>query len=83
MKKRKIIYTIVGSILILLNLLVDITEPGAFRASEDKGYSIGYFIGSHLLLIIGLILLRLAYKLNKRLKKMEIQEMINNIGKPG
>lgn len=81
MKTRKIIYTVIGSILIILNLLVDIAELGTIKTSkEDAGYSIGYFIGSHILLIFGLILLRMAYKLQKRMKKKETQEMIDSIG---
>lgn len=81
MKARKVIYTIVGSIFILLNLIVDIAEFGTIRSpKEDGSYNFGYFIGSHILLIFGLILLRMAYKLHKKLKKKEMQEMIDSIG---
>jgi hypothetical protein len=81
MKTRKIFYTIIGNILVVLNLLFDIAEFRTRRSpKEDCTYSIGYFVGSHILLIVGLILLRIAHNLQKKLKKKQVQEIIDSIG---
>lgn len=67
----------------MLNLLVDIVE---FRrnsySSEDINFSIGYFLGLHFLLFIGLFLLGKAYKAQKMIKKNQMKEIIDSIGKP-
>lgn len=58
------------------------------RVSENyaPGESIAYWIGFNFPLFIGLLLLRSAYKLNKRLKKKEeanrVKNLIDNIGRP-
>lgn len=86
MKTRRIIYVTIGSILVLINLLFDLMTWSEYNAaaSTTQAYDIGYFLGSHILLIFGLVFLRLAYKLNKRIKKApgdELEESINSIGK--
>ncbi len=84
MKTRRNIYIGIGSILILLNVLVDIISFTEYTPeSTGVGFSIGYFIGSHFLLIFGVILLRLAYRLNKRIKSREeltLDKSIDEIG---
>ena len=86
MKTRRNIYFIIGSILILLNLLVDITDLQDLKSHLDgSAENIGYLIGSHFILIIGLLLLRLGFKAHKRIKSLkdrELEESINEIGKP-
>ena len=83
MKTRKNIYLTVGILLIVLNLLVDIAEFKRFKSlSEDSAYTIGYFIGSHLFLFSGVLLLRWAYKLQKKIENKQTREMIDSIGKP-
>ena len=82
MKTRKNIYLTVGIILILINILVDIVEFNSFKSlSEDNAYNIGYFIGSHFFLFAGLALLRMAYKVQKKINNKQTREMIDNIGK--
>ena len=81
MKTRRNVYLIVGIILIILNLLVEITEY--IDNPEYFSFNIGYLIGYNFLLICGLVLLRFAYKLQKkinRLKQYEFEESIKNIG---
>jgi hypothetical protein len=84
LRTRKNIYIIIGSILIVINLLVDLLEIIEHNpVSADQAYSIGYFIGSNILVIFGLIFLRLAYRLHKKIKKIERNELeksINSIG---
>ena len=84
MKTRRTVYLVIGVLLILLNLVVDLTEYASFNSNYiSPAYNIGYFIGSHILLIIGLILLRLAYRLHKKMKSKEddpLEESINCIG---
>ena len=83
MRIRKNIYIIVGVILIVLNLFVDFAEYIERRSLKaDPAYSIGYFIGSHLLLILGILLLRIAYKIQQKIKRYAVQQMIEEIGKP-
>jgi EamA domain-containing membrane protein RarD len=73
MKARRNIYFIIAITLIFLNLLIDITALYENNSnSQSLSYSIGYFIGSHFLIIIGLILLRMSYKLHKRLNQRKI-----------
>lgn len=84
MKSRRGLYIIVGIILIVINLLIDLLEFSKFnKGSNDSAYTIGYFIGSHVLLLFGLILLRIAYKLQQKIKKTDnnhLEESIDNIG---
>lgn len=83
MKTRKNIYLTIGILLIILNLLLDIAEFKRFKSlSENSAYTIGYFIGSHLFLFMGVLLLRWAYKLQKKIEKKQAREMIDSIGKP-
>ena len=82
MKIRKNVYLIIGIVLIILNLLVDIIQLSE-NSSRDTSYNIGYFIGSNSLLIIGMVLIRISYKLNKKLKRKEkngLEEAIEEIG---
>lgn len=81
MKTRKNIYLTIGILLIVLNLLVDITDFNHIKSQVQKdGSGIGYLIGSQFLLIIGLVLVRMAYKLKLRIERKQLQDMINKIG---
>jgi hypothetical protein len=86
MKTRRNIYYSIGSFLILLNLLVDIVNlPEYFAETETYGFSIGYIIGYHILIILGIVLLLLGSKLNKKIKfseNFDVAKSIENIGKP-
>ena len=81
MKTRRNIYIIIGSILILLNLLMDIAEYKEY--TREIFFNIGYLLGSHFLLIIGVVLLILANRVQKKIntiKQYEWDESIKNIG---
>jgi len=83
MKTRKNIYLTVGILLIVLNLLADIADFRRFKSlSENNAYTIGYFLGSHLFIFIGIFLLGWAYKLQKKIENKEARNMIDSIGKP-
>ncbi len=81
MKTRKALYLFIGIILITLNLIVDVIGWSE-NSYIFNSYTIGYFIGSHILLIFGLVLLRMAYRLHKRLmeKNNVLEKSIDNIG---
>jgi uncharacterized membrane protein len=81
MKVKKFLYLIVGALFILLNLITDILSLSEYK-SNDAYYNIGYFIGSHILFLVGIIFLRLAYKINKKLKSKDnsLEEAIEKIG---
>ena len=81
MKVKKYVYLIVGALFILLNLLTDILSLSEYN-SNDAFYNIGYFLGSHILFLVGIIFLRMAYKINKKLKSKEnsLEEEIEKIG---
>lgn len=81
MKIRKNIYLTIGIVLISLNLLVDITDFNHIKSQvQDDKTGFGYLIGSQFFLIIGLVLVRMAYKLKLRIERKELRDMINKIG---
>lgn len=85
MKARRNIYLVIGGLLVIINLLVDVVAlQEQDPAVNDGMFNAGYFLGSHFLLIIGLVFLRWAYKINRRLAKrseIELEDSINIIGK--
>ena len=86
MKAKRIIYLTAGILFVLLNLLTDIMELSEKNYSGDNpSYSLGYFIGSHIFLLTGLVLLRLAYRQHKKIKiemqNREVNNQIDSIGK--
>ena len=82
MKTRRNIYYTIGIVLIILNLLTDLISLSEYN-SKDTGYSIGYFIGSHVLMLIGIVLCRMAYKINRSLKNTNPDNLENEIEKIG
>jgi hypothetical protein len=81
MKTRKNIYLIAGIVLIILNLIADLMDIKEYSTHENASYSIGYFIGSNIFHFVGIMLVIIAYKVQKRIKAAEINKMIDNIGK--
>ena len=84
MKARRTIYLIIGTILIVVNLFTDLIAVLDGEYSRDISYSIGYFIGSHILMIFGLILIRMAFKIDRKIKNrkaIELEKDIDTIGK--
>lgn len=80
MKTRRNIYIGIGAFLIFLNVLLDIVELSEYRSSPGiSPSSIGYFLGSHILAIFGLLLLRMAYKVNQRIRRKEENVLQNSI----
>lgn len=84
MKTRRSIYIVVGTVLILLNILLDIVNPDSANNFTGDAFNIGYFLGSHFLVISGLVLLSLAYKVDKKIKMKKLAQLereIDEIGK--
>jgi hypothetical protein len=80
------IYFIIGTILIVINLLVDIADFRhlSAKAFENNSINAGYIIGSQFLLLFGFLFIRIGSRKNKRLqelKKNEIEQSIEEIGK--
>ncbi|MFT3703416.1 MAG: hypothetical protein QM802_13655 [Agriterribacter sp.] len=84
MKTRRNIYIIVGTILIVLNLFINIVRPDSSLHESGEAFNVGYFIGSYLFVIVGLILLRLAYNVQLKIKLQErkkLEDALEEIGK--
>ena len=84
MKFRRNIYIVIGLFLIIVNFLVDIIQLlEKNEYSGESSYNVGYFIGSHFLLLFGLLFLRTAYKVNRKIKSkadLALEKSIHNIG---
>jgi hypothetical protein len=86
MKTRRIIYLVLGCILVLFNLVAcvnyffnpaaEITVPPEHKG--DIPYVIGHFIGLNLFLIIGVILLYASYRIGRKLARKKKQEIIDS-----
>lgn len=88
MRARRTVFFILGILLIVLNILVELTmPPHPYSAAEDNAaYKTGAFIGGNLFIIIGLILLFIAYRTHRKLIKIkedDLKNSIDSIGKPG
>lgn len=82
MKNRRSAYIAIGSFLIVFNLLTDIVQPDKQKGNaESAAYNAGYFFGAHLLLFIGIVLLIMAYRLHKKIKRLSTESEIDQIGK--
>jgi hypothetical protein len=91
MRTRRIVYLVLGCLFIGLSLLYflsKLSDPNArtvadpdYRgdASFAAGYRIGQFIGESLFLVIGLIFLFAAYRVQKKIKRKEMQELLESI----
>lgn len=82
---RRNIYLVIGIVLIALNLLSDLLGRNEIvNDLGDTSFSLGYMIGSHIMLIAGMVLIGFAYKIQKRIvrhRKKEFEKSIEEIGK--
>lgn len=83
MESRKNLYLLLGTLLVIINLAVDIVEfnDTIGRVFEGDAFNIGYFIGSHFLLIMGIVFLRWGFRLKKKLQNQALEKEVNEIGK--
>ena len=85
MKSRSTTFLFIGLALILFNILIDIAERGKIKTvAKDTAYNIGYFIGNHILAIIGFFLVLAAWRAHIKMKKAARAEMdtaVKEIGK--
>ena len=85
MKIRRLLYIIVAGLLILLNLAVDMfaTIPPDKNAPDDAASRTGSFIGSQIFIVIGVMLLLLAYTVTRKIKRKEKKSLEQSIDKIG
>ncbi len=75
MRTRRTIFLILGIVFILLQL---ISYAGMhIDPSKDTAYNVGYMIGSHLFLILGLVFFWVAYRTHKKIKARANQQMLD------
>lgn len=82
MKTSGVVCLVLGILLILINIIADLSDPQIFIINDGK--KLGYFIGFHLFLVVGLILLIIPYRQSgksRKTKLSELEESIQNIGK--
>lgn len=78
MKIRKIIYLVLGVLLIVINCMVTLTSfkelKTHFTSAEDD---IGYLIGSQIFLYIGVWLIYRSYKVQQKINAKSRQALID------
>ena len=80
MKTRRNLYIIIGSFLVLVNLLSDLAALGqGDNLSNEMSFNIGYVIGAHFMLIFGILFLWLAYRLHKKIKAKNLASLETTI----
>jgi hypothetical protein len=86
MKIRRIIYLVLGCLLMICNLfayLGTLSNPDGQKtlSPEERGdpaIMAGWYFGLNLPLIIGLVFFWLAYRVTKKIKKKKEQEMVDS-----
>jgi len=73
-------FAIIMLVMQLIGYLGSIDSNGKLFAAETK--PISYYIGFNFLLIISIVLFSIARSLKKKLKRKEIVNIIDSIGKP-
>jgi LPXTG-motif cell wall-anchored protein len=85
MNRTAKILNIIGMILIVFQLMGYLGTASADKPTDDfhkeAANTIWYHIGYNLFLIIGVILLIIAFFISRKNKKRKLQEMIDSIGK--
>jgi hypothetical protein len=87
MKLRRTIYLVIGCIFVFVNLLfylVALMHPnekiGITPAQEgDPAYMAGHYFGMNLFMVTGLIFLYASYRLNKKIKRKELEDIVDSI----
>jgi hypothetical protein len=82
MKKRRNFYLIIGILLLALNCLVWIGGTSVTDSSrnyrDDPAYMSGYYFGKSVFAIIGVVLLVIAWSIQRKIKRREKQELIDS-----
>ncbi len=83
LQRRRTIYIVTASFLIGLNLLLDLISfiEGDFYRNYNNpnpGTSIGYFLGSHIFILFGLLLFYRVTRISRRISWFR-QEQLNDI----
>lgn len=76
MKSRRTTLLFIGVALILFNILIDLAERGKIKHEvKDTAYNVGYFIGNHILAVVGLFLLLAAWRVHIKMKRAARKDM--------
>jgi uncharacterized membrane protein len=67
MKVLRITLNVLGIIFIVINIMSDITYK-EYTTNGGTGYFIGYQMGKQILLILGIVFIIIAARINKKLK---------------
>jgi hypothetical protein len=80
MRIAKNIFLVLGIILILFNLLAFLggASPFVKNPSATTEERVGYFVGTFLVLFIGLLFLWISYRINKRIKRRQDKELLDS-----
>ena len=86
MKIRRIIYLVLGCILVVFNVVAYVTyfsNPASALAipPEEKGdipYLIGEYLGLNLFLIVGVIFLYASYRVSKKIARKKKEELVDS-----
>lgn len=83
LQRRRTIYIVTASFLIGLNLLLDFISiiEGEFERNykhDQISKNVGYFLGSHIFILFGLLLIYRVAKIGKRIAWLR-QEQLNDI----
>jgi hypothetical protein len=83
MKLRKALYIAFGIVFTLIGVAQNMLSLSEYASllQSDVPYAIGYIIGNQILLVIGLLLLRSAAKLDKKIKALEEYIDLDEFGK--
>ncbi|MGN6291099.1 MAG: hypothetical protein ACTHMV_00010 [Chitinophagaceae bacterium] len=81
MRVVRIIFLVLGILLILFNILgyVAGARPFPDDPNENTAHKIAYFIGSNLFLIVGGIFLLVARNLQKKMNKKNDKQLIDSL----
>ncbi|WP_129132633.1 hypothetical protein [Lacibacter luteus] len=83
LQRRRTIYLVTASFLICLNLLLDLISliEGEFKRNYNQdamSKNVGYFLGSHIFILFGLLLVYRVTKITRRIKSLQ-QLQLNDI----
>ena len=84
MATRKTTYLILGIVFLVLNTFTTLQQLSELKKyTNSDAFSIGYILGSQIFLYVAAVFLYLYYRLNKKMKAQQKQQLENNIAAIG
>jgi|GEM_PF-2754136 len=88
LQRRRTIYIVTASFLIGLNLLLDFISliEGEFERNynhDQISKNVGYFLGSHIFILFGLLLVYRVTKITRRIKwlqQLQLNDILDAVG---